>query len=68
MSITSKTSYFILAFGPTCNSGGGFVGVILLVVGPTCDSGGGRVGVIMLAVGPTCDSGGAYYVSSWSYL
>ena len=30
----------MLAVGPTCDSGGGCVGVIMLVVGPTCDSGG----------------------------
>ena len=31
----------MLAVGPTCDSGGGCVGVIMLVVGHTCDSGGG---------------------------
>ena len=31
---------FILVVGPTCESGGGCVGLIMLVVGPTCDSGG----------------------------
>ena len=30
----------MLAVGPTCDSGGGYVSVIfMLVVGPTCDSG-----------------------------
>ena len=31
----------MLVVGPTCDSGGGCVGVITLVVGPTCDSGEG---------------------------
>ena len=44
--------------GPTCDSGGVCVGVIMLVVASTCDGGGGCVCVIMLVVGPTCDSGG----------
>ena len=31
----------MLVVGPTCDSGGGCVGVITLVVGPICDSGEG---------------------------
>ena len=58
----------MVVVGPTCESGGGCVGVIMLVVASTCDSGGGCGGVIMLVVGATCDSGRAYYVSRWSYL
>ena len=30
----------MLVVGPTCDSGGGCIGVILLAVDPTCDSGG----------------------------
>ena len=30
----------MLVVAPTCDSGGGCVGVIMLVVGPTCESGG----------------------------
>ena len=29
----------MLVVGTTCDSGGGYVGVIMLAVGPTCDSG-----------------------------
>ena len=58
----------MLGVGPTCDSGVGCDGVIMLAVGTTCDSGVGCARVIMLVVGPTCDSGGCYYVSVWSYL